>query len=146
MRGILVVARGSKRKGRLSWRPDAALVETHYFEMDDNERANVWKLKSFDEMRKQEAMKEKEVQVAGHQGHQAAGEDEEVGSSKEWRVAPIAFIDPKTKEQVGPPPSTFSSPSTSTLTPAQVSRIWECYGRDSQEKEVQQEREGRVLK
>ena len=123
MRGILVVARGSKRRGRISWRPEADLVEVNYFEMDDTERANVWKLKSFEEMRKQEAMKEKEVQVAGHQ---VATEEEEVGSSKEWRVAPIVFADPKTKEQ--------------------VSRIWECYGRDSQEKEVQKEREGRVLK
>jgi hypothetical protein len=35
------------------------LFQTQYFEMDETERANVWKQKSFEEMKKKERMFEK---------------------------------------------------------------------------------------
>jgi hypothetical protein len=35
------------------------LSQTQYFEMDETERANVWKQKSFEEMKKKERMFEK---------------------------------------------------------------------------------------
>ena len=54
VRGILVLVKGKKTKKSIQWRPESNLVEVNYFEMDDNERANVFKLKSFEEMRKQE--------------------------------------------------------------------------------------------
>ena len=54
VRGILVLVKGKKTKKSIQWRPESSLVEVNYFEMDDTERANVFKLKSFEEMRKQE--------------------------------------------------------------------------------------------
>ena len=54
VRGILVLVKGKKTKKSIQWRSESNLVEVNYFEMDDNERANVFKLKSFEEMRKQE--------------------------------------------------------------------------------------------
>ncbi len=35
------------------------MSQTQYFEMDETERANVWKQKSFEEMKKKERMFEK---------------------------------------------------------------------------------------
>ena len=54
VRGILVLAKGKKVKRSIQWRPESSLVEVKLFEMDEEERANVFKLKSFEEMRKQE--------------------------------------------------------------------------------------------
>jgi hypothetical protein len=129
VRGILVVARGSRRRGRIQWRPDAELVETHYFEMDDTERANVWKLKSFDECRKAELAREKQAGHAG-MGAGAGGEEEEAGgdgnSGADWKITPLVFEDTETRDQ--------------------VKKIWGCYGRGSLERAAQEEREGRVLK
>merc|ERR1719341_3135760 len=126
VRGILVLAKGKKVKRSIQWRPESSLVEVKLFELDEEERANVFKLKSFEEMRKQELAREKQAGT-GMKGSQM--EDEERREEKEeknWRLKPIAFQD--------------------TEHEAQVEKIWDCYGRDSQEKEVQLEREGRVLK
>ena len=54
VRGILVLAKGKKVKRNIQWRPESSLVEVKLFELDEEERANVFKLKSFEEMRKQE--------------------------------------------------------------------------------------------
>ena len=54
VRGILVLAKGKKAKRSIQWRPESSLVEVKLFELDEEERANVFKLKSFEEMRKQE--------------------------------------------------------------------------------------------
>jgi len=126
VRGILVLAKGKKVKRSIQWRPESSLVEVKLFELDEEERANVFKLKSFEEMRKQELAREKQAGT-GMKGSQM--EDEERREEKEeknWRLKPIAFQD--------------------TEHEAQVEKIWACYGKDSQEKEVQLEREGRVLK
>ena len=56
--GILVINKGAKRTRRIQWRPDAQLVETEYFEVEEGERVNVNKLK-FEEQRKKELELEK---------------------------------------------------------------------------------------
>merc|ERR1719481_759986 len=122
VRGILVFVKGRQKKRRVQWKSDADLVDIQYFEMDDTERANVWKLKSFEEMRKAELARER---LAGTKGME---DEEEEGTEpvKEWKWEILEFLDNEIKEQ--------------------VERIWECYGRDFKEKGVQEEREGRVLR
>ena len=56
--GILVISKGAKRTRRIQWRPEAQLVETEYFEVEEGERVNVNKLK-FEEQRKKELELEK---------------------------------------------------------------------------------------
>merc|ERR1719341_2976858 len=126
VRGILVLVKGKKTKKSIQWKPESSLVEVKLFEMDETERANVWKLKSFEEMRKQELAREKQAGT-GMKGSQMDEEEaKEDKEEKNWRMRPIAFQDPEQETH--------------------VVKIWACYGKDSQEKEVQQEREGRVLK
>jgi hypothetical protein len=67
VKGILVYHRGSEKRSRsITWRPDKDLTSVHYFEMDEDERVNVNKIK-FENMRQMEldlekaAMKSKNV-------------------------------------------------------------------------------------
>merc|ERR1719370_2448858 len=126
-RGILVLVKGKKTKKSIQWKPESSLVEVKLFELDEEERANVFKLKSFEEMRKQELAREKQAGT-GMKGSQMEEEEarEENKEEKIWTMRPIDFQDPEQETH--------------------VVKIWECYGKDSQEKEVQLEREGRVLK
>merc|ERR1712128_328606 len=48
VRGILVYAKGNKAKKKIQWKPDDKLVEIEYFEVDETERENVWKKKTFE--------------------------------------------------------------------------------------------------
>jgi len=59
VKGILVFARGMKSKRRVVWKEESNLVQVEYFELDAEERANVFKIKSFSELRKSESEMEK---------------------------------------------------------------------------------------
>jgi len=59
VKGILVYHRGrGKRDKKITWRPESQLVEVEYFEVDENERVNVNKLK-FENLRDMESKLEK---------------------------------------------------------------------------------------
>ena len=59
VKGILVYHRGrEKRDKRIRWRPETNLVEVQYFEVDENERVNVNKIK-FENLREFESQMEK---------------------------------------------------------------------------------------
>ena len=59
VKGILVYHRGrGKRDKKITWRPESQLVEVEYFEVDENERVNVNKLK-FENLREMESKLEK---------------------------------------------------------------------------------------
>merc|ERR1711963_407538 len=59
VKGILVYHRGrAKRDKKITWRPETELVAVQYFEVDENERVNVNKLK-FENMREFESKMEK---------------------------------------------------------------------------------------
>ena len=59
VKGILVYHRGrGKRDKKITWRSEADLVEVQYFEVDENERVNVNKLK-FENLRELESKMEK---------------------------------------------------------------------------------------
>lgn len=59
VKGILVYHRGrEKRDKRIKWRPETQLVEVQYFEVDENERVNVNKIK-FENLREFESQMEK---------------------------------------------------------------------------------------
>ena len=81
VRGILVYAKGNKAKRKITWKQDKDLVSVEYFELDETERSNVYKEKSFEEMKKKEAMFEKSKYNTGFKG-----EDE-----KSWKFVKITF-------------------------------------------------------
>lgn len=163
-----MLARGGSRGKRIQWRVEAELVDIRYFEMDETERANVWKLKSFDDMRKAESAREKEKVAFSHnvEAEEAAAE------AREWKVDRLEFKDAEVQEQVaerfffrscvgqcnmfsrtmpvlGVVSLVRTQPSSCLIFHRdldQVEKIWAVYGKDSQEKLVQEEREGRVLK
>ena len=61
VKGILVYHRGKgKRNKAIKWKREAKLVDVKYFEMDEDERVNVNKLK-FENMRAMELKMEKEA-------------------------------------------------------------------------------------
>jgi len=120
VRGILVYAKGQKSKRKVQWR-DHNLVEIEYFELDETERANVWKIKSFEEMKKNEAMLEK-MKLQSGTGEKIE-EPEDV--SKSWTLVALEF------DQEGM---------------ETVTKIWEGLGSKSEEKSIQEQRELRVLK
>jgi len=122
VRGILVYAKGNKTKKKIQWRPDDKLVEIEYFEMDETERANVWKIKSFEEMKKKEAMFEKSKFGGVLNGDEEEEQDE---APRVWKLIALEF-DSETLEI--------------------VEKLWEGYGTQSGEKQVQEQRELRVLK
>jgi len=122
VRGILVYVKGSKIKKKIQWRPDDKLVEIEYFEMDETERANVWKIKSFEELKKKEAMFEKSKFGGGLNVDQDEEQDE---APRVWKLISLEF-DCETLEI--------------------VEKLWEGYGSQSGEKPVQEQRELRVLK
>jgi len=116
VRGILVYVKGNKPKKRISWREERDLVAIEYFELDEDERCNVYKEKSFEEMKKREAMFEKSKLSTGFN---------ESDDSKLWKLIPIDFDGENVEVQ---------------------DRLKKVYGSSSKEKTVQEEREGRVLK
>lgn len=121
VRGILVYAKGNKAKKKITWKEDRELVSIEYFELDETERCNVWKEKTFEEMKKKEAMFEKSKFGTGFNQKEEDSEE-----SKLWRFIPINFQG-DAKEL--------------------VDRLNnEVYGANSEEKKVQESRELRVLK
>jgi len=122
VRGILVYVKGSKAKKKIQWKPEGQLVEIEYFEMDETERTNVWKMKTFEEMKKKEAMFEKNTKISGGLDEK---EEEQDQAPRVWKLITLHF-DSETLEV--------------------VEKLWENYGRESGEKSVQEQRELRVLK
>jgi len=126
VRGILVYVKGNKAKKKIQWKPEDKLVEIEYFEMDETERANVWKIKSFEEMKKKEAELEKmKFQTGIGSNVNGDKDDEQEEAPKVWKLFLLEF-DSETLEG--------------------VTKLWEAYGSQSDEKAVQQQRELRVLK
>jgi len=81
VRGILVFAKGNKAKRKITWKEDRDLVSVEYFELDETERSNVYKEKSFEEMKKREAMFEKSKYNDGYK------EEED----KSWKFVQLVF-------------------------------------------------------
>ena len=81
VRGILVYAKGNKAKRKITWKEDRDLVSVEYFELDETERSNVYKEKSFEEMKKREAMFEKSKYNNGFK------EEED----KAWKFVQLVF-------------------------------------------------------
>lgn len=115
VRGILVYAKGNKAKRKITWKEERDLVSVEYFELDETERVNVYKEKSFEEMKKKEAMFEKSKFNTGFK------EEED----KAWKLVPIVFEGDVIET---------------------VDRVYGCYGQNSTEKKVQENRELTVLK
>jgi len=123
VRGILVYVKGNKPKKKIQWRPEDKLVEIEYFEMDETERANVWKMKTFEEMKKKEAELEKGKWQSGA-GKMNMDEDVEE-APKVWKLILLKFEGEVLEG---------------------ISKIWETQGSQSAEKAVQEQRELRVLR
>jgi len=124
VRGILVYVKGNKPKKKIQWRPEDKLVEIEYFEMDETERANVWKMKTFEEMKKKESDMEKMKFQSGF-ASKANAEEETEEAPKVWRLLVLEF---EGEIHEG------------------VTKIWDVQGSQSGEKAVQEQRELRVLR
>jgi len=124
VRGILVYAKGNKAKKKIQWKPEDKLVEIEYFEVDETERENVWKKKTFEEMKKKEASFEK-MKFSTGIGSNINGDEEVEEAPKVWKLIILDF-DGETLEG--------------------ITKLWEAYGTQSDEKAVQGQRELRVLK
>jgi len=122
VRGILVFTKGKRAKRKVQWMPDDQLVETEYFELDESERVNVFKVKSFEEAKKREAMFEKSKFGTSMS---VGKDDDNEDSVKPWKLISLRFDD-ENKEI--------------------LEKLWESQGSSSDEKEVQEKRELRVLK
>ena len=120
VRGILVYVKGRKAKRKIQWRPEDKLVDVRYIEIEEDERVNVFKVKSFEEMKKKEAMMEK---TKGFNGFDMTSEEQE--DSKPWRLIPLRF-EGEQKEI--------------------TDKLLEIAGQDSVERKVQSVREASVLK
>merc|ERR1719510_2215031 len=120
VRGILVYVKGKKAKRKIQWRTDDKLVDVRYIEIEEDERVNVFKVKSFEEMKKKEAMMEK---TKGFNGFEMTDEEQE--DSKPWRLIPLTF-EGEQKET--------------------TDKLAEIAGQDSVERKVQTVREASVLK
>ena len=120
VRGILVYVKGKKAKRKIQWRTDNKLVDVRYIEIEEDERVNVFKVKSFEEMKKKEAMMEK---TKGFNGFEMTDEEQE--DSKLWRLIPLTF-EGEQKET--------------------TDKLAEIAGQDSVERKVQSVREASVLK
>ncbi|CAH1785294.1 unnamed protein product [Owenia fusiformis] len=105
-----------KKKKRVSWADDSKLRQMHYFEMNDDERVNVNRLKSFEELRNLERAKDKDVFKQAHVG----GQNEDTTTMEFMRWYTPALIDGLTPPQNEP-------------------------GCNSEEKKIQTEREATVL-
>ena len=121
VRGILVYVKGKKAKRKIQWRTDDRLVDVRYIEIEEDERVNVFKVKSFEEMKKKEAMMEKTNK--GFNGFEMTDEEQE--DSKPWRLIPLTFVGDQ-KET--------------------TDKLAEIAGQDSVERKVQSVREASVLK
>merc|ERR1712073_200901 len=86
VRGILVYVKGNKAKKKIQWKEERELVSVEYFEVDETERVNVWKVKTFEEARKKEAMFEKSKLSTGYNE-----KDEDTEDNKQWKLLPIVF-------------------------------------------------------
>lgn len=120
VRGILVYVKGNKAKKKIQWKEERELVSVEYFEVDETERVNVWKVKTFEEARKKEAMFEKSKLSTGYNE-----KDEDTEDNKQWKLLPIVFEGDALEA---------------------ADRLKDTYGRESKEKKVQEERELRVLR
>lgn len=120
VRGILVYVKGNKTKRKIQWRTDDRLVDVRYIEIEEDERVNVFKVKSFEEMKKKEAMMEKTKMSSGFDLT-----EEEQDDSKAWRLIPLTFEE-EHKEI--------------------VEKLLEIAGQDSMERKVQRVREASVLR
>ena len=120
VRGILVYVKGKKAKRKIQWRTDNKLVDVRYIEIEEDERVNVYKVKSFEEMKKKEAMMEKSK---GFNGFEMTDEEQE--DSRPWRLIPLTF-EGEHKET--------------------TDKLAEIAGQDSVERKVQSVREASVLK
>ena len=96
------------------------MVDVRYIEIEEDERVNVFKVKSFEEMKKKEAMMEK---TKGFNGFDMTSEEQE--DSKPWRLIPLRF-EGEQKEI--------------------TDKLLEIAGQDSVERKVQSVREASVLK
>ena len=119
VRGILVYVKGNKSKKKITWKEERDLVSVQYFELDETERCNVWKEKTFEEMKKKEAMFEKAKFGTGLH-HQDESEE-----SKQWKLTAITFEGENLEL---------------------ADKLRSQYGSASEEKKVQEARELRVLK
>ena len=84
VKGILVYHRGrDKRDKKITWRPETELVAVQYFEVDENERVNVNKLK-FENMREFESKMEKAAMKS-----KGAMSDEDMSTIPWYNPVPI---------------------------------------------------------
>ena len=120
VRGILVYVKGNKAKRKIQWRTEDKLVDVRYIEIEEDERVNVFKVKSFEEMKKKEAMMEKTKRNTGFDLT-----EEEQDDSKFWRLIALTF-EGEQKET--------------------ADKLLELAGQESQERKVQASREASVLK
>ena len=117
VKGILVYHRGKdKRNKTIRWRPESNLVAVRYFELDEDERVNVNKLK-FENMREFETKMEKAALASKTE---IANEEQEI--AKWYKPVPLTFDE------------------NSDYKPCFTS-----YGSQSTEKSAQNEREKTVL-
>lgn len=119
VKGILVYHRGKgKRNKNIKWKAEASLVSVRYFELDEDERVNVNKVK-FENMREFETKMEKAA-LASKSG--------------------ISMDDQEIKNWYKPVPLTFDESENSDQKPC-----FNAYGSQSTEKLSQAEREKTVL-
>merc|ERR1719150_1942239 len=86
VRGILVYVKGKRAKRKIQWRPEDKLVDVRYIEIEEDERVNVFKVKSFEEMKKKEAMMEKTKMSSGFDLT-----EEEQEAARPWKLIPLTF-------------------------------------------------------
>jgi len=120
VRGILVYVKGNKAKRKIQWRTDDKLVDVRYIEIEEDERVNVFKVKSFEEMKKTEAMMEKTKRITGFDLTEEEQED-----SRPWRLIALTF-EGEQKEV--------------------SEKLLELSGQESTERKLQESREASVLK
>ncbi len=90
VKGILVYHRGSEKRNKgISWKAETDLVSVRYFELDEDERVNVNKIK-FENMREMELKMEK----AAIKSKGAVGDDEEQ-AEMEWFLPPKVTVERK---------------------------------------------------
>ncbi len=92
VKGILVYHRGSEKRERkgITWKPETTLVSVRYFELDEDERVNVNKIK-FENMRDMELKMEK----AAFKSKGAVETEQERSAKLEWFKPPRVDVEAK---------------------------------------------------